>query len=80
MLGRAGQKYLSLYRAVREGEGYDLSAAEELDLTEGELLKVSRWMREESLFDHQSGDVMMEVLMHLEGRRAESRDNSSEIC
>jgi hypothetical protein len=34
-------------------------------LTELELFKVSRWMREESLFDHQSGDAMMTILTRL---------------
>lgn len=65
MLGRSGQKYLSLYRAVREGADYDLEPVEALKLSEGELFKVSRWMREESLFDHQSGPVMMEILTRL---------------
>ncbi len=65
ILGRSGRKYLALYRAVREGEGYDFGELEALELSEGELLKVSRWMREESLFDHQRGDVMMEILTRL---------------
>ena len=64
MVGRGGQKYLSLYRAVREG-GEDLKVLEEMELTEGELFRVSRWMREESLFDQASGDVLMKVLTQL---------------
>ncbi|MFT6180720.1 MAG: hypothetical protein ACI9NQ_000674 [Paracoccaceae bacterium] len=65
MLGRAGQKYLFLYRAVREGADHDLAPIQEMALTELELFKVSRWMREESLFDHQSGDAMMTILTRL---------------
>lgn len=65
VLGRSGKKYLSLYRAVREGEGTDFGKLKALELSEGELLKVSRWMREESLFDHQSGDVMMKIFTQL---------------
>ncbi len=64
-LGRAGRKYLALYRAVHEGKGDDLSALEGLELSEAELLKVSRWLREQSLFDHQRGDLLMEILMRL---------------
>jgi hypothetical protein len=62
MLGRPGQKYLRIFRAVRERECEDLTPLEELALTEGELLKVAQWMREQALFDHHSGDVMMEIL------------------
>ncbi len=71
MLGRAGRKYLALYRAVREsrddagGAGGDVEALRDLELSEAELLKMSRWLRAESLFNHQSGDVMMQVLTWL---------------
>jgi len=65
MLGRSGQKYLQVFRAVREGKSEDMTLLEELALTEGELFKVARWMREQALFDHHNGDVMMKILTQL---------------
>ena len=64
-LGRPGQKYLHLYRAVRKGDGEDLAPLKALALTEVELLKVTQWMREQALFEHQSGDVLMKILTRL---------------
>ena len=65
MLGRSGKKYLSLYRAVCGGPEHDLKPTEALELRADELFKVSLWMREESLFDHKSGDVIMKILNRL---------------
>ncbi|MFT6864668.1 MAG: hypothetical protein ACJAVK_003236 [Akkermansiaceae bacterium] len=65
ILGRAGQKYLQVYHAVKAGEGHDLAPLEQLALTEGELLKVAKWIREHALFDHKKGAVIMEVLTRL---------------
>lgn len=64
-LGRAGRKYLALYRAVHEGGNYDFEILENLNLSVGELLKISHWLRKESFFDHRCGDVLMEVLTRL---------------
>ncbi len=65
MLGRPGKKYLHVFHAVSAGEGHDLTLLEELELTESELFQVAKWMREQSLFDHHSGDVMMKILTRL---------------
>ena len=65
VLGRAGRKYLEVYHAVSRGEGHSSEMLDELELTEGELLKVARWLREQALFDHRSGDVIMKILTGL---------------
>jgi hypothetical protein len=65
MLGRAGKKYLHAYRAVREGASLDQKELEELALSEFELLQIARWMREQALFGHQSGEVIMDVFTRL---------------
>ena len=65
VLGRAGRKYLEVYHAVSHGEGRPSGMLDELALTEEELFKVARWMRERALFDHRSGDVIMKILARL---------------
>lgn len=64
-LGRPGRKYLEVFHAVSAGAEYDRTSLEEMKLNEVELLKVARWMREQKLFDHRSGDVMMEILTRM---------------
>lgn len=61
ILGRPGVKYLQVIHAVRFGDGAK-SSGNELKMNDAELLQVTRWLREESIFDHRSGDLMMEVL------------------
>ena len=61
-LGRAGRKYLHFYRAVREDGKGDLEDLKRLALKPGELAQVTQWVRVEGLFDHRSGDVIMEIL------------------
>lgn len=65
VLGRSGCKYLEVFHAVSAGGNYDRTGLKEMKLEEGELLKVVRWMREQKLFDHRSGDVMMEILTQI---------------
>jgi hypothetical protein len=60
VLGRPGRKYLEVYRGVSSGE-----ITNDLRLYDGELLKVTRWLREQGLFDHRQGDQLMEVLAHM---------------
>lgn len=57
LLGRAGRKYLEVFQAVRTA-----SSEASMILRSDELLQVTRWFREEGLFDHRSGDVLMKVL------------------
>lgn len=57
LLGRAGRKYLEVFQAVRTG-----SSGATMTLRSEELLQVTRWLREEGLFDHRSGDALMKVL------------------
>lgn len=64
-LGRSGQKYLEIFHAVESGQEIDESSLDRLALTDGDLLKVARWMREKSLFDHRRGDLMMNILNQL---------------
>jgi len=64
-LGRAGRKYLHFYRAVREGGKGDLSDLKGLELAPNELAQVTQWIRVEGLFDHRSGETMMEILAGL---------------
>lgn len=65
VLGRAGSKYLEVYHAVSAGEEGTTERLDELKLTEGELFKVAHWIREQTLFDHRSGDVMLAILNRL---------------
>lgn len=62
MLGLSGRKYLEVFHAVKSGGNSDRSVLAGLDLSEAELLKVARWLREKSLFDHRSGDLIMKIL------------------
>lgn len=64
LLGRAGTKYLEVFHAVRSGDEEDRELPD-LALDAGELLLVTRWLREEGVFDHRNGDRMMEVLTRL---------------
>ncbi len=57
LLGRAGSKYLEVFQAVRTG-----ASRATMTLRSEELLQVTRWLREEGLFDHRSGDTLMKVL------------------
>lgn len=59
-LGRSGAKYLEVYEAVQKGV-----SEVGLSLQEDELLKVARWIREKAIFDHRSGDIMMEIFTKL---------------
>lgn len=64
-LGRAGRKYLHFYRAVREeGEG-DLADLKRLALKPTELAQITQWIRVQALFDHRSGETIMEILTEL---------------
>ena len=65
-LGRPGRKYLEIFHAVNSGQDFDQSSLADLKLTEAELLNVTRWLREKSLFDHRSGDLIMEILTQLQ--------------
>ena len=65
LLGRPGRKYLEVFHAVSAGAEYDLTSLKKVRLNEVELAKVARWMREKKLFDHRSGDVMMEILTQI---------------
>ena len=58
LLGRPGAKYLEVYRAVRSGGDHEAGT-----LSDEERMKVARWIRESSFFDHRSGDALMEILM-----------------
>ena len=60
LLGRSGRKYLEVYRGVSLGE-----IDNGLCLDGDELLKVTRWLREENLFGHRQGDQLMEILAQL---------------
>lgn len=60
LLGRSGRKYLEVFRGVSVGE-----IDEGLRLDSDELLKVTRWLREENLFGHRQGDQLMEILAQL---------------
>lgn len=64
-LGRAGKKYLHFYRAVREEGKGDLSDLKGLALKPTELARVTQWIRVEGLFDHRSGEAIMEILSEL---------------
>jgi hypothetical protein len=64
MLGRAGAKYLEVFHAVRAGAENEV-VLPDLTLDPGELLQVTRWLREEGIFDHRNGDLLMEVLTRL---------------
>ena len=64
-LGLSGRKYLEVFHAVKSGENSERSVLAGLDLSEGDLLKVARWLREKSLFDHRSGDLIMKILTQL---------------
>ena len=64
-LGRAGRKYLHFYRAVREEGKGDLDDLNRLALKPPELAQVTQWIRVEGLFDHRSGETIMEILTEL---------------
>lgn len=64
-LGRAGRKYLHFYRAVREEGKGDLGDLKRLALKPTELAQVTQWIRVEGLFDHRSGETIMEILTEL---------------
>ena len=64
-LGRAGQKYFHFYRAVREEGKGELADLKRLDLSPTDLAQVTQWIRVEGLFDHRSGEVIMEILAEL---------------
>lgn len=65
VLGRAGRKYLEIYHAVSLGDEDATGVLDGLKLTESELFKVAQWMREQTLFDHRSGDLIMKILTRL---------------
>lgn len=65
ILGRSGQKYLQVFQAVNAGENHDGESLQQLELTESELFKVAKWLRQQTLFDHHQGDVLMKVLTQL---------------
>lgn len=64
LLGPSGAKYLEVFHAVRSSAS-DEVVEPDLTLNEKELLRVARWLREEGIFDHREGDLMMEVLTRL---------------
>ena len=64
-LGLPGRKYLEIFHAVNSGAVFDRSSLVGFDFTEAELLNIARWLREESLFDHRRGDLLMEILTNL---------------
>jgi hypothetical protein len=64
-LGLPGRKYLEIFQAVNSGAVFDRSSLVGFDFTEAELLNIARWLREESLFDHRRGDLLMEILTNL---------------
>ena len=61
-LGQSGRKYLEIFCAVNSGQNFDRSSLNDLGLSEADLLRVARWLREQSIFDHGSGDLIMEIL------------------
>jgi hypothetical protein len=65
-LGQPGRKYLEVFRAVNTGPNFDRSSFSDLGLSESDLLKVARWLRQQSIFDHRSGDLIMEILTQLQ--------------
>ena len=64
-LGQPGRKYLEIFRAVNAGKDSDRLSLNDLGLSEADLLKVARWLREQSIFDRRSGDLIMEILTQL---------------
>jgi len=64
-LGQPGRKYLEIFRAVKTGQNFDRSSFGDLKLSESDLLKVARWLRQQSIFDHRNGDLIMEILTQL---------------
>lgn len=64
-LGQPGRKYLEIFRAVNTGQNFDRSSFGDLELSESDLLKVARWLRQQSIFDHRNGDLIMEILTQL---------------
>ena len=65
-LGQPGRKYLEVFCAVNTGQNFDRSSLRDLGLSESDLLKVARWLRQQSIFDHRSGDLIMEILTQLQ--------------
>ena len=64
-LGQPGRKYLEIFRAVKTGQNFDRSSFGDLKFSEPDLLKVARWLRQQSIFDHRNGDLIMEILTQL---------------
>lgn len=62
ILGKPGRKYLEVFHVVNSGQDFDRSSLNDLGLSESDLFKVTRWLRERSLFDYRSGDLIMEIL------------------
>lgn len=65
-LGQPGRKYLEIFHVVNTGQNFERSSFNDLGLSESDLLKVARWLREQSIFDHRSGDLIMEILTQLQ--------------
>ncbi len=65
-LGQPGRKYLEIFHVVNTGQNFERSSFNDLGLSESDLLKVARWLREHSIFDHRSGDLIMEILTQLQ--------------
>ena len=65
-LGMPGRKYLEIFHAVNSGGAFDRASFVGLHFTEAELLNIARWLREEALFDHRRGDLLMEILTQLQ--------------
>ncbi|MGD1978610.1 MAG: hypothetical protein PVJ98_04395 [Akkermansiaceae bacterium] len=59
LLGRSGRKYLEVYRSITSGE-----MTSGLTLGSDELLLVTRWLKEQEIFDYRKGDDLMKVLSH----------------
>lgn len=60
VMGRSAQKYLRVYRAVSRGETAGLV---DLGLTQLELARVAKWLRDEKLFDRRNGAEVMAALL-----------------